>query len=40
MISNFKTDKEDYVREKKKHMKMLEEAWENGKKYPDESEKN
>jgi hypothetical protein len=32
MISHFETDKEDYEKEKKKHLKMLEEMWERGKK--------
>jgi len=35
MISNFETDKGDYETEKKKHLKMLEEMWERGKKHPE-----
>lgn len=34
MISNFDTDKKDYETEKKKHLKMLEEMRERGKKHP------
>ena len=35
MISNFYTDKKDYETEKKKHLKMLEEMLERGKRHPE-----
>ena len=35
MISDFETEKEYYKKEREKHMKMLEEFYERGKKHPE-----